>query len=352
MQICHHHQKLNDMKCLKPVKMFGDDITPMPELVKNQDKERQSVILSGKVSLFKEGTYVSKRNKKKGVDEKSFYYSFTISDHTGKIPAIYFSSKTNLSKIRTVKDGDSVLVVGDIKKGIKDLTIHIKSLSFCEIITPEIKKEAESQSQQLLSPDHIEEYKIIKPSLYECATQSNLFDLPKEYNQEFLSNKYVVFDVETTGLDAQKCEIIEIGSVKIENGKIIEKFQTLIKPNQVISEEITNLTGITNEMVEHSPNGLDVIKDFYKFCEGCVLVGYNVAFDHAFIQNLAKKIGYAFPNKTLDAMAIAKEKLYLPKYKLINVVEALNLELNNAHRAYADALATAQVLQKLNEIKK
>ena len=324
----------------------------MPELLKNQSKEREAVILSGKVSMLKEGTYVSKRNKQKGIDEKSFYYSFTLTDHTGKIPVIYFSSKTNLQKIRTIKDGDSILIVADIKKGIKDLTAHIKSLSLCEIIVPQVVEDEKQEivEQKLISPQHIEEYTTIKPQDFEWAKQSNLFEIPKSYNSDFVSKKYVVFDVETTGLDAEKCEIIEIGSVKIENGRITQKFQTLLKPSHEISEEITKLTGITNEMVEDSPLGIDVVKDFYKFCEGCVLVGYNVAFDHAFLQNLAKKVGFVFPNETLDAMAVAKQKLYLPKYKLINVVEALGLELNNAHRAYADALATAEVLQKLNEI--
>ena len=96
-------------------------------MLKNQSKEREAVILSGKVSMFKEGTYVSKRNKQKGSDEKSFYYSFTLTDHTGKIPAIYFSSKTNLQKIRTIKDGDSILVkagtyeTAEITKSVKIL---------------------------------------------------------------------------------------------------------------------------------------------------------------------------------------------------------------------------------------
>ena len=343
-------QKIERYEVFEPVKIFGDDITPMPELLRNQTKERESVILSGKVSMLKEGTYVSKRNKKKGSDEKSFYYSFIITDHSGKIPAIYFSSKTNLQKIRTIKDGDSILIVGDIKRGIKDLTVHIKSLSLCEIVEPKVEeKEQEIVVNQLKSPQHIEEYSLIKPEEFEWAKQSNLFEKPRFYNSDFLSKKFVVFDVETTGLDPERCEIIEIGSVKIENGKITQKFQTLLKPNHEISDEITNLTGITNEMVENSPVGTDVVFDFYKFCEGCILVGYNVSFDHAFLQNLAKKVGLIFPNETLDAMVLAKQKLYLPKYKLINVVEALGLELNNAHRAYADALATAEVLQKLNE---
>lgn len=344
-------QKTERYEVFEPVKIFGDDITPMPELIKNQTGEKLSVILSGRVSNFKEGTYISKKNKQKEIQEQSFYYSFTITDHTGKLPVIYFSSKTNLEKIRRIKDGDSILVIGNIKKGFRDLTLHIKSLSLCEIVVPEKEEIKEVQKFELSSPTHIENYKTIFPRQYECATQSNLFDIPKQYNQEFLNTNYVVFDVETTGLNPEFCEIIEIGSVKIQNGKITETFNTLIKPNHEISDEITNLTHITNEMVQNSPQGKDVVHDFYKFCEGCTIVGYNVAFDHAFLQNLAKSVGLSFPNPVLDAMAVTKQKLYLPKYKLINVVEALGLELNNAHRAYADALATAQVLQKLNEIK-
>ena len=103
-------------------------------------------------------------------------------------------------------------------------------------------------------------------------------------------------------------------------------------------------------MVEDCEYGEYIIPDFYKFCEGCVLVGYNVNFDYQFIQKLAGKVGLNFKNEISDAMEIAKSKLKLSNYKLITVVKSLNLVLENAHRAYNDALATAKVYLKLNEI--
>lgn len=330
-----------------PVKMFGQDITPMPELIKNQKEEKTSVILSGKISGLTEKTYISKRNKLKGIDEQSYYYSFILTDHSGKIPAIYFSNKTTRKKAVNLKDGDSVLVIGDIKKDFKGNSLHIKSLSYCEIVTPQ-----KVETEEIIQFDGkvLDEYMFVKPEIYIKNQQSNLFEILPEYNDIIKQNTFVVFDCETTGFDCRSNEIIEIGAVKIVDGKIKETFQSFICPEQEIPAEITKLTTITNEMVKDAPNNAQVIPDFYKFCEGCTLVGYNVSFDIGFIKVSGEKSGYNFNHKTIDALELTKQKMYLPRYKLGNVVEALGLKLDNAHRALADAIATAEVFLKLNEI--
>lgn len=333
----------------EPESLIGALITPMPEMIRYIKSEKTDVILAGEVSLLKEGTYISRRTKKAGGTEPSFYYSFTLTDHTGKMSAIYFANKTTLKQIRKIKDGDKILVVGNVKQGQRDLSLHIKSLSLCEIGEMKIERE-ENVEAELYSPAHIENYSVVTPYVYMQNTQETLFEKPKVYNQDFLGKEYVVFDCETTGLDPSYCDITEIGAVKVVNGKIKEVFQTLLKPSHEIPEEVIKLTGITNEMVANAPDPTKVIMDFYKFCEGSILSGYNVNFDVSFIQALAKKAGIKFPNEVFDVLTFAKQKLYLPRYKLINVVEHLGLKLNNAHRALFDATATAEVLQKLNEI--
>ena len=163
-------KKVERYEVFEPTKLFGDDITPMPEFISAQDKEKEAVILAGKVSLLKEGTYVSKRNKLKGINEQSYYYSFTLTDDSGKLQAIYFSSKTNLPKIRTIKDGDSVLIVGNIKRGIKDLSVHIKSLSLCEIISkPKVQETKEIEKVERIEDVELESSPASMPKIFRAS---------------------------------------------------------------------------------------------------------------------------------------------------------------------------------------
>ena len=96
-------------------------------------------------------------------------------------------------------------------------------------------------------------------------------------------NKYIAFDIETTGLDPMYDEIIEIGAIKIENGKEIETFSTLIKPEYEINDFITELTGITNEMVQNAPKINEVLTRFMDFIKDSIILGHNINFDINFI---------------------------------------------------------------------
>ena len=91
---------------------------------------------------------------------------------------------------------------------------------------------------------------------------------------------YVAFDLETTGLNVETDYIIEIGALKVKNGKVCERFMEFLKPPTPISAMITNITGITNEMVASSRNTPDIIRDFVDFCGDFVLLGHNIMFDY------------------------------------------------------------------------
>ena len=112
-----------------------------------------------------------------------------------------------------------------------------------------------------------------------------------------LLNKYVVIDIETTGLDPQYDEIIELGALKIENGVIVDSFSKLIKPKTSISDFITQLTGISNSMVENAPSIEEELPNYLKFINEQNIVGHNVNFDINFIyDNLAKILNKPFTN--------------------------------------------------------
>ena len=179
-----------------------------------------------------------------------------------------------------------------------------------------------------------------------------MFEHVDKYNKKIIGRTIVVFDIETTGLDPATDQIIELGAVKIENGNIIEKFSTFVKPTKKLSYEVVNLTGITDEMLEDAPPVDLVIKDFYEFSKGCVLCGHNIiGFDIKFIRREGENVGLVFDNELIDTMNEARvARLKISRFNLGTVVKALGLTLEGAHRAWNDAFATAQVLLKLNEV--
>ena len=159
---------------------------------------------------------------------------------------------------------------------------------------------------------------------------------------------YVVFDLETTGLDAERDCIIEIGALKVIAGKVCERFIEFVKPVKPISSRITEITGITNEMVANARPTKDIIRDFVSFCEGYILVGHNIMFDYKFMKQHALKYGYTFQKQGLDTLQIARKTLrQLESKSLGSLCEHYHITNQAAHRAYHDALATAKIYHML-----
>lgn len=155
---------------------------------------------------------------------------------------------------------------------------------------------------------------------------------------------YVVFDIETTGFSASQDKIIEIGAVKVVDGAITEKFSTFVNPEIPIPFEIEKLTGIQDEMVLDAPKISEVLPKFLEFCGQAVMVAHNASFDMSFIFQNARTQGIAFNPTILDTVAIARVLLpNLNRYKLDTVAKALNISLENHHRAVDDAGATAEI---------
>ena len=161
----------------------------------------------------------------------------------------------------------------------------------------------------------------------------------------------MVFDVETTGTDVMNQGITEIGAVKIVNGKIVEQFASLIKPDYPISAEITALTGIDENLVKDSPKISAVMPDFIKFIEGATLVAHNAEFDVKFLKRFATAEDYVVTNPIIDTLEMARKYLpQLKKHKLNVVADYFGIIFHH-HRALSDAYATAEVLIELMKIK-
>lgn len=159
---------------------------------------------------------------------------------------------------------------------------------------------------------------------------------------------YVAFDLETTGLNCERDEIIEIGALKVKDGKVTERFGRLIKPRLSVPPEITAITGITNEMLESAPPVEKVIPEFVLFCRDEILLGHNVMFDYKFTKVYAKRYGLPFEKKGLDTLKIARKVLpELESRSLGALCEHYEIVNQAAHRAYHDALATAKIYHML-----
>lgn len=159
---------------------------------------------------------------------------------------------------------------------------------------------------------------------------------------------YIAFDLETTGLSPEQNEIIEIGALKVRDGKVRERFMEFARPKEAITPVITNLTGITNEMVECARGSSEVVRDFLDFCEDDILIGHNIIFDYSFVKVSAASLGMDFEKSGVDTLKIAR-KVHkdMESKSLGSLCEYYHIDNQSAHRAYHDALATAKLYQTL-----
>lgn len=161
-------------------------------------------------------------------------------------------------------------------------------------------------------------------------------------------DNYCVIDIETTGLDPNFDEIIELAAIRVSNNQIVETFQSLVNPICEIDEYIEQLTGITNSMVADAPKIEEILPDFLSFIGDSVLVGHNINFDINFIYDCALQFDEIFSNDFIDTMRLSK-KLYpqFAHHRLTDMVALLQIPVTAKHRALADCESTYGVLEAL-----
>ena len=181
----------------------------------------------------------------------------------------------------------------------------------------------------------------------------DLTEIAVNAGDQSLDDTYIVFDIETTGFSSIRDSIIEIGAVKVQDGRIVDRFSTFVNPKRPIPFEITNLTSITDEMVMDSPGIETILPQFLEFVGDGVLVAHNAGFDVGFIEQNCRNLGLDDHFIYVDTVALARVLLpTLSKYKLNIVAKALNISLENHHRAVDDAGATAEIFVKFVEMLK
>ena len=172
---------------------------------------------------------------------------------------------------------------------------------------------------------------------------ANLYSLP---------TSFIAVDTETTGLDFDLCDIIEIGAVKVDNGEIVGSFKTLIKVDEKLPPFIVHLTGITDEMLVDAPSLNEVMTDFDAFVGDSILLAHNAAFDMNFLYTAYERaLGKPLSNDYVDTLRVARRALpQLQHRTLSDLCEAFEVVNEGEHRAYGDALATVQCYLRMRDI--
>ncbi|MDE6583750.1 MAG: ribonuclease H-like domain-containing protein, partial [Clostridia bacterium] len=324
--------------------VVGKDINPNPEYISNIKKSKPVAIVAGYIKKIERREFIRKSGKYEG--QPKALYSIQLQDEKGKMDCVYFSSKSNEKVMDSLEEFMYVLLQGEVKPNyMGKLSLNIKKIA----LATKVEKEVEIKPSKI---NYNADGSVVKIENLSSLKQDNMFSNENIYNDKIMGKTIVVFDLETTGLDFDNDQITEIGAVKIVDGKIKEKFSTFVKPTIHIPEQVTEITGITDDMVKDAPPVELVIRDFYNFTRGCVLSGHNILdFDIKFVKRDAKAIGLNFDNPTIDTLLEARRaNLGISRFNLGTVVKTLGLTLEGAHRAWNDAYATAQVLLKLNEI--
>lgn len=304
----------------------------------------EDVVICGSIEEIRERSYTNK----KGVEKQ--YLSLTITDTTATAYVTYFIRQKSADKIKKLKVGDFIVCTGSNEEFRGSLRYTASTIDYGRYPKNFVPEKRESKPVPAY-------YHHVNPQPFSDVEQRDFFT--KSFIPDCLKqNTFVVFDLETTGLNSSPVsgnmdKIIEIGAYKIENGQISQYFSTFVNPQRKLSDEIKKLTGITEDMVKDAPTYEEVMPDFFKFCSGSILVGHNIAgFDFKFVEYYCARLGYVLERKIIDTIPLSQELLLgLSNYKLNTIADKFNIAFNH-HRATDDALATAKIFIELIKIKK
>lgn len=346
-------EKPDEIEFEIPVRTFEIEDFYLLEGTKKQNKAiyiadlnfaSEEVVICGTIEEIREKTYTNKKGAEK------IYLSITLSDTTATAYVTYFIRQKNYEKIKKLKIGDSIVCTGSNEEFRGNLRYTANIIDYGKYphgFVPEKRVSKPVQSY----------YHFVNPQPFSDIEQTDIFT--KKIIPDCLKlNTFVVFDLETTGLNSSPVSgnmdrIIEIGAYKIEGGEITQCFSTFINPQRKLSDEIKKLTGITDSMLVGAPTYEEVMPDFFKFCSGSILVGHNIAgFDFKFVEYYCARLGYILERKLIDTFPLSQEVLRgLSNYKLNTVADNFNITFNH-HRATDDALATAKIFIELIKLKK
>lgn len=347
---------------------------------------------SGRIVVWGDVFDIEKKVTKSG--DKNIF-TIDITDYTGSTTAKVFNSIKESAVIDNIKKGDTIVVQGDVEydKYAGELVVNARSIGTAQkvkVVDNAEKKRVElhmhtnmSQMDAVTSagdlvnrayqwghravaitdhgvaqafPDAMkaadkinkdeEKIKIIYG--VEAYFMDDLVESVKGDADTGFDGTFICFDIETTGLSAARDKITEIGAVKVENGVITDTFSTFANPEMPIPQKITQLTGITDDMVKDAPSQSDAVSAFLEFAGNNVLVAHNAPFDTSFIAKACEDMGREYNYTSIDTVAISRAILTdIKNCKLDTVAKFLRLGDFNHHRATDDAEMLARIFINL-----
>lgn len=347
---------------------------------------------SGRIVVWGDVFDIEKKVTKSG--DKNIF-TIDITDYTGSTTAKVFNSIKESAVIDNIKKGDTIVVQGDVEydKYAGELVVNARSIGTAQkvkIVDNAEKKRVElhmhtnmSQMDAVTSagdlvnrayqwghkavaitdhgvaqafPDAMkaadkinkdeEKIKIIYG--VEAYFMDDLVESVKGDADTGFDGTFICFDIETTGLSAARDKITEIGAVKVENGVITDTFSTFANPEMPIPQKITQLTGITDDMVKDAPSQSEAVGAFLEFAGDNVLVAHNAPFDTSFIAKACEDMGREYNYTSIDTVAISRAILTdIKNCKLDTVAKFLRLGDFNHHRATDDAEMLARIFINL-----
>lgn len=168
--------------------------------------------------------------------------------------------------------------------------------------------------------------------------------------RELAETEFVVFDLETTGAKAPPCRVTEIGAYRVKGGEVLDRFHSLVDPEMPIPPFITQLTGISDEMVAHAPKFAEIVDDWLSFIGDSVLVAHNSGFDMRFLNHEIDRIfpDHRIANPCLCTVQLSRKLVSeTQNHKLKTMADFYSIDLRDHHRASADAYATAHIFINL-----
>lgn len=347
---------------------------------------------SGRIVVWGDVFDIEKKVTKSG--DKNIF-TIDITDYTGSTTAKVFNSIKESAVIDNIKKGDTIVVQGDVEydKYAGELVVNARSIGTTQkvkVVDNAEKKRVElhmhtnmSQMDAVTSagdlvnrayqwghkavaitdhgvaqafPDAMkaadkinkdeEKIKIIYG--VEAYFMDDLVESVKGDADTGFDGTFICFDIETTGLSAARDKITEIGAVKVENGVITDTFSTFANPEMPIPQKITQLTGITDDMVKDAPSQSEAVGAFLEFAGDNVLVAHNAPFDTSFIAKACEDMGREYNYTSIDTVAISRAILTdIKNCKLDTVAKFLRLGDFNHHRATDDAEMLARIFINL-----